>query len=62
MSQDSPQASTVSQADLMAIDALFKRIAERGRKIRAQEQSQAVDEKNNPPAPKQAGRIHDDHK
>lgn len=35
MLQDSPQTSTASQVDLMAIDALFKRIAERGRKVRA---------------------------
>ncbi|MBC7879585.1 MAG: hypothetical protein H7Y59_20645 [Anaerolineales bacterium] len=32
------------QVDLIAIDALFKRIVERGRKVRAQGQSQAVDE------------------
>ena len=33
------------QVDFMAIDALFKRIAERGRKVRAQAQSQEVGDK-----------------
>ena len=40
MLQDNPQ--TVPQADLMAIDALFRRIAERGRKIRAQAQENSI--------------------
>lgn len=37
MSQDTPQ--TIPQADLIAIDALFKRIAERGRRIRTKTQN-----------------------
>jgi 3-hydroxymyristoyl/3-hydroxydecanoyl-(acyl carrier protein) dehydratase len=36
MSQDNPQATPASQVDLLAVDALFRRIAERGRKIRIQ--------------------------
>ena len=45
MLQDNTQTAPASQVDIMAIDALFRRIAERGRKVRAQEQSQAVDNK-----------------
>jgi|GEM_PF-4800691 len=33
------------QVDRMAIDALFKRIAERGRKVRAQAQAQEISDK-----------------
>lgn len=62
MSQNNTQTPTVSHADQMAIDALFKRIAERGRKIRAQAQPQVVEEKNKVLNPKQAGRVHDNHK
>lgn len=58
MKQGSSQTSTVSQVDLRAIAALFKRIADRGRKIR----TQAPDQKNKAPAIKQAGKIHDYHK
>lgn len=36
MSQDNPQTAPVSPIDLLAVDALFKRIAERGHKIRMQ--------------------------
>ena len=34
----SPQTAPILQSDVMALDALFKRIAERGRKIRTQTQ------------------------
>lgn len=44
MLQDNTQTS--SQVDLMAIDALFKRIAERGHKVRAQIQPQVIDNKD----------------
>jgi hypothetical protein len=36
MLPDNAQAPQSVQVDLMAIDALFKRIAERGRKVRIQ--------------------------
>jgi hypothetical protein len=36
MLQNNTQTAPALQVDLIAIDALFKRIAERGRKIRAQ--------------------------
>ncbi len=50
MLQDNIQtAPALQQVDLMAIDALFRRIAERGRKIRTQAQPQAVDEKTKEP-------------
>ncbi len=39
------EISPALRADRMAIDALFKRIAERGRKVRAQAQSQEVGDK-----------------
>lgn len=39
MLQASPQTSPTLQADLMALDALFRHIAERGRKIRSQNQT-----------------------
>jgi len=41
MSQDNILTTPALQVDLIALDALFKRIAERGRKVRAQ----AVDHK-----------------
>jgi len=45
MLQDSPQPIP-AQVDIMAIDALFKRIAERGRKVRAQAQENIVPVQN----------------
>jgi len=45
MLQDNSQTAPALQVDLMAIDALFRRIAERGRKVRAQAQSQTVGDK-----------------
>ena len=62
MSQNKSQTSTVSHADQIAIDAFFKRIAERGRKIRAQAQPQVIEEKNKALNPKKAGRVHDNLK
>lgn len=41
MLQDNTQTVPASQVDLRTIDALFRRIAERGRKVRAQ----AIDDK-----------------
>lgn len=43
MLQTNPQTDS-AQVDLMALDALFKRIAERGRKIRSQ--NKTVDSDN----------------
>jgi hypothetical protein len=45
MLQDNPQTTPASQVDLLAVDALFRRLAERGRKIRAQKQPQVIDDK-----------------
>ncbi len=42
MLQDNNHTASALQVDFIAIDAIFKRIAERGRKIRTQAQSQAV--------------------
>ena len=39
MLQNNAQSDPVLQADILALDALFKRIAERGRKIRVQNSS-----------------------
>ena len=39
MLQTDSQTAPVLQGDIMAVDALFKRIAERGRKIRTQNKS-----------------------
>lgn len=46
MSQDN-NFQTISQAELLAIDALFKRIAERGRKIRSQAQKFSAHKQKN---------------
>lgn len=48
MSQDNLQI--IPQADLIAIDALFRRIAERGRRVRSQAQINSVPEQNNSPS------------
>lgn len=45
MLQDNTKTAPASQVDFIAIDALFKRIAERGRKVRTQAQSQEVGDK-----------------
>lgn len=52
MSQNNPHPP--SQIDLMEIDALFKRIAERGRKIRSQAQENSVYKQNTEPPTGQA--------
>ncbi len=39
MSQDNTQTTPASQVDFMVIDTLFRRIAERGRKVRTQGQN-----------------------
>lgn len=39
------QTTPTLRVDFIAIDALFKRIAERGRKVRTQAQSQEVGDK-----------------
>jgi hypothetical protein len=53
MLQDNTQTAPALQVDLMAIDALFRRIAERGRKVRTQAQAQAVDNETKTPDPKE---------
>jgi hypothetical protein len=40
MLQPSPQTSPIAQADIQALDALFRRIAARGRKVRQAQQNE----------------------